>query len=91
MLLVMKTMLQTYQTGMYVSVRAHTRVCARVHNIWTGSVYRISFTVGELIAVIEKVTVIMTFMFGLFIARLLFHMYNSWPDCLHFLHIVSDI
>jgi len=71
-----------------VSVCACTRAC--VHKIWTGSVYRLSFTVGELIAVIEKVTVIMTFMFGLFIARLLFHIY-SWPECLHFLHNVSDI
>jgi len=68
MFLAMKTMLQTYQIGMYVSV------C--VQNIWTGSVYRISFTVWELIAVIEKVTVIMTFMFGLFIAILLFHTYS---------------
>jgi len=46
--------------------------------------------VGLLIAVIEKITVIMTFMFGLFIARLLFHTY-SWPECLHFLHSVSGI
>ena len=78
----MKTMLQTCQIGMYVNV------CVCVQNIWTGSVYRISFTVWELIAVIEKVIAIMTFMFGLFIAILLFHTY-SWPECLHFLHNVS--
>ena len=77
----MKTMLQTYQIGMCV--------CVCVQRLWTGSVFRISYTVEELIAVIERVTVIMTFMFGLFIARLLFHTY-SWPEC-HFLHNVSDI
>ena len=75
-------MLQTYQIGMYVSV------C--VQNIWTGSVDRISFMVGLLIAVIEKVIVIVTYMFGPFIARLLFHTY-SWPECFHFRHSVSDI
>jgi Ndr family. len=36
-------------------------VCVCIQNIWTGTVSRISFTGGELFAVIEKVTVIITF------------------------------